>query len=84
MNQTPYKMATNGKKSKSVRSEAMEVLSRLNGQCKQEAVEKGEIIPPCPAAKHHSVRVTAVKHISTENKEKRGRKYPRNGNYSEI
>jgi hypothetical protein len=70
-------MVSSRKKSKTIHSEAREMINHVNHQCKQDAVEKSLILPICRAetANYCRVSVTTVKQI---------RRVSRERNYAEL
>jgi hypothetical protein len=72
-------MVSSQKEGKTIHSEARELISHVNHQCKQEAVEKSLILPICRAdertANYCGVSVATVKQIRRESREK---------NYAEL
>jgi hypothetical protein len=67
-------MATSGKKGKTIRRVAVQVINHVNHLCKQETVEKSVIVPICGAdkitEKYCGVSVSTLKSIRREMREK--------------
>jgi hypothetical protein len=67
-------LVSSQKKGKTIHSEARELINHVNHQCKQEAVEKSQILPICYAdertTNYRRVFLATVKQIRWDSREK--------------